>query len=229
MKIEKHINNKLLIASILLLLFSSTVFTACNNAEKAKEDYKTLTKIQDQKLAALESWGNKVLDGGTFDEKIEVLTEYTNLGEFKAEMAFKLSAELRKDAEAEFEKGNLAEAYELAKKIFTGMALPENVGLLVKVAKPYSKASFDKKDYINAKESAAKVLELYWDEEAMGMRLAAEFELLKINLEDNIPEAQKYYDDIMDVTSLKGNENLAKTYREKTKKYSDKFPQSKFK
>ena len=60
-------------------------------------------------------------------------------------------------------------------------------------------------------ESAAKVLELYWDEEAMGMKLAAEFELLKLAIQENdLVQGQKYYDDIMEVTSLKGNENLAK-------------------
>ena len=212
---------------MLLSIFSSMIFTACGNS---KDEYKTVVEAQKEKQAALDNWANEALDKGSFDERIEVLTEYTALGDFTNELAFKLSAELRKDPEAEFKKGNLEKAYELAKKIFTAMALQENVGLLAKIAKPYSKASFDKKDYLKAKEAAAKVLELYWDEEAMGMKLAAEFELLKLAIQENdLVQGQKYYDDIMDVTSLKGNENLAKKYRDNTKKYSDKFPESKFK
>lgn len=226
MKIKKHTNGKLLTTLILLSFFSLSVFTACNNA---KEDYKSISEIEKEKRAELDNWAKKALDNGSFDERIEVLTEYTALNDFTNELAVKLSAELRKDAEEEFKNGNLKQAYEMAGKIFTGMALQENIGLLAKTAKVYSKASFESRDYTAAADSAAKVLQLYWDEEAMDMKLAAEFELLKINLENNIPEAQKYYDDIMDITGLAGNENLAKKYRDNTKKYSDKFPQSKFK
>lgn len=224
------INKKLItITATAFILFSLAAFSACSNTDKSKEAYKSIAEIEKEKIASLDNWAKEALESGSFDERLEVLTEYTTLNDFTNELAIKLSAELRKDAEAEFEKGNLKEAYELAKKIFTGMALQENVSLLAKTAKAYSKASFEAKDYIAAKESAAKVLELHWDEEAMDMKLAADFELLKANLENDIPEAQKYYDDIMDITGLAGNENLAKKYRDNTKKYSDKFPQSKFK
>ncbi len=218
--------NKNLIA-IAMLLFSLLTFSACS---KAKDDYKTITEAENAKKEALNAWAKDVIDGGSFDEGIEVLTEYTNLNDFTNPIAIELSAALRKDAEAEFEKGNLKEAYELAKKIFTAMALTENIGLLDKVAMPYAKASFEAKDYPTVREVASKLLELHWNEPAMDLRMAADFELLKINIEqNNLPEAQKYYDDIMDVTGLTGNENLAKKYRDNTKKYSDKFPDSKFK
>lgn len=218
------INKKLIF--ILMLVLSLTALSGCANA---KDEYKTIAEAEQAKLASLSNWANEAIESGSFDERLEVLTEYTTLNDFTNELAFKLSAKLREPAEAEFEKGNLKEAYEMAKKIFTGMALQDNISLLAKTAKAYSKSAFEAKDYAAAAESAGKVAELYWDEEAMDLRLAAEFELLKINLEDNIPEAQKHYDFIMDITGLAGNEKLAEKYRDNTKKYSDKFPQSKFK
>lgn len=220
-----NLNKKIILTSSLLLAAFS--FTACGNA---KDDYKSIADSTKKQQESLDNWAKSTIKSGTFDQKVEVLTEYSNLNQFKSELAAQLSAQLREEVQVEIKKDDKEKAYEMAKKIFKGMALQENIGLLAETANAYSKEALAKKDYLKAIDSSFQVLQLRWDEGAMEVKLAAEYELLKINLEaNNIKEAQKYYDDIMDVTSLKGNENLAKKFREDTKKYSDKFPTSKFK
>jgi hypothetical protein len=215
------INKKLILISILLI--SLGVFSACNNS---KDKYKSIVEEQNAKIESLNSWAKDVLNGGSFDERIEVLTEYTNINDFQNPIAADLSASLRKDIQTELDKKNLEVAYEMSKKLFKGMALTENIGLMASTAKEFAKSAFDAKEYQKSMEAAGKVLEAHWDEEAMGLKLGAELELMKQTIADNnIAQAKNYYDDIMNVTSLKGNENLAKTYRAEAEKYSDKFAQ----
>lgn len=214
--------NKKFIATLMMLLLSLGAFSACTNS---KDDYKTITEEQNAKLEALNNWAQDVLDSGTFEERIEVLTEYTSINDFTNPLAAKLSESLRKDVQAELDKNNLEVAYEMSKELFKGMALTENIGLMASTAKLFSKSAFDTKEYAKSMEAAGKVLEAHWDEEAMGLKLAAELELLKQAIaDDKLEEAKTYYDDIMGVTSLKGNENLAKKYRAEAEKYSNKFP-----
>jgi len=213
--------SKKLIATLVMLLLSLGAFSACNNPG---DDYKTIVEEQKAKLEALNNWAQDVLDSGTFEERIEVLTEYANINDFTNPLAAKLSESLRKDVQAELDKNNLEVAYEMSKELFKGMALTENIGLMASTAKSYAESAFDTKEYAKSMEAAGKVLEAYWDEEAMDLKLAAELELLKQSVADNkLEEAKTYYDNIMDVTSLKGNENLAKKYRAEAEKYSNKF------
>lgn len=217
-----NLSKKLLLTTFTLLVMIS--ITACGSSTDTNLPS---TSKQEEELNVLAE--NKLKDG-TFDQKVDVLTQYSKLNLFKSDLAAKLSTQLREEVQKEIKEGNKEKSYEMAKKIFKGMALQENIGLLAQTANDYSKVALANKDYDKAIESSFQVLQLRWDEDAMSTKLAAEYELLKINLEqNNLKEAQKYYDDIMDVTSLKGNENLAKKFRENTKKFSDKFPTSKFK
>ncbi|MCX6734336.1 MAG: hypothetical protein NTZ25_00305 [Candidatus Peregrinibacteria bacterium] len=213
-------SKKIILFSFLLLIIQ--IFAACGNP---KADYKSIAESTTKQHEALDTWAKTTLDSGTFDQKVEVITEYTKQELFKSELAAKLSAQLRDQEQVEFKNGNIEKAYEMAKKIFGGMPLPENISILAEVAKSYSKITFDKKDYLKSVEASGQILQLYWNEDAMSMKLAAEYELLKANVsQNNLKDAKPYYDDILSVTALKGNENLAKKYRADTEKFSDKFP-----
>lgn len=216
MKITKEI-----ILSALLILGTLSL-AACSNA---KNDYKSITDLTKKQQESLDAWAKTTIDNGTFDQKVEVLTAYTKQKLFKSDLAAKLSSQLRDQEQVEFKKGNIEKAYEMAKKIWTGMALPENTGTLSEVAKSYSKIAFDKKDYQKAIEASMQVLQMHWDEDAMGIKLAAEVELLNAAVASNdLKQAKTYYSDILGITSLKGNEKLAAKYRASAEKYSDKFP-----
>lgn len=222
-----RINGKIIVMAISIL--SVVTLAACNNTDYSKNEYKDIVQKETEKQEALSIWAKSALDTGTFDERIEVLTEYNNLNDFTNELAFELSASLREDIQAELDKDNLESAYEMSVKLFSGMALQANIDLLAQNARAYAKTTFENKEYQKSMDSAAKILQLYWDEDAMDMKLTAEFELLKQAVEKNdLKQGQKYYDDIMDITGLKGNENLAAKHRENAKQYSDKFPNSKF-
>lgn len=208
-------------------MLSVLAFSACGNA---KNDYQKISDGIAKQQQSLDDWATQSLNSGNFDDGVAVLKAYSDQGEFTSKLAAQISEKLRKQAEEEYKKGNLAKAYDMAKKIFQGMALQENIGLLAKIAKDYSQKSFENKDYSTTIDAAYMILQLHWDEDAMGLKLAAEFELLKQKITANdLKTAQHYYDDIMDITSLKGNENLAKKYRAETQAYSNKFPNSKFK
>lgn len=227
MKINKKEASKIILLGV--FVFSTTILAACGNTNNPQNQYKDLVQKETEKQEALNNWAKSVLDNGTFDERIEVLTEYSNLNDFTNELAFELSASLREDIQAELDKGNLESAYEMSVKLFSGMALQANIDMLAQNARAYAQTSFENKEYQKSMDAAAKILQLYWDEDAMDMKLTAEYELLKQAVESSdLEQGQKYYDDIMDITGLKGNEKLAEKHRANAKQYSDKFPDSKF-
>ena len=206
--------------TVLTIIFLSLpVFTACQSAE------------QNAEITSLNDFAQEAIDKKeSFDKRLDIFSKLKDLDQHQSDIAAKLQLTLEDDIKKAIDEKDYAKAFDMSDRLYTVYAMFTTGTLLDQTSKLYATELLFKNKNLEAYTTANRALTTMWDEAAMDLKLQASFNLMEDYIkENNLPEAQKYYDDIMSVVDLKGNENLAKKYRENTKKYSDKFPDSKYK
>lgn len=180
---------------------------------------------QTSSLALDQQANDLVKQNKGYQEKIAVLKEMKKAGTQDGKAGTALQQSLRDEVNVKLGLKGYDEAYTIANAVFVAYPSLENGKTLVPAAKIKAQNDLDKKDYHGALRASNEILQILWDEDAMSIKLAAEVELLNISVAQNdLKQSKIYYSDIMNVTSLKGNENLAAKYRASAEKYADKFP-----
>ena len=209
-----------------LLCLSLFAFSACSPAPIQKNDG-TPKKLTQEELKSLTDKANQLLADkkSPFAAKLEIFTKLKDGDQWDSDIAKKLRTSMHEEIQILSSLGDKKKAYDLAESIFKVLSDMTNGKILGELCKDLAKKALSEKNYTDANQYSSRALQLFWDEDAMALKLQADIASMEENInKNNLTEAKKYYAEIMDVTSLKGNEALAAKYRASAEKYADKFP-----